>query len=638
MSVATEFEPMVDIPERRPAHSDAAPLPARRPAAADRSGWRRSTTLHRPPAEAVAPPLRLTRRGVARRRGGRRGARARAGAGRAGVGARSAPSADRAPRARHGDRAGGRHAVVDRRRGWRPQRDPRAEVADLQRLNHLGRRGARPGPGAAHALIGVRLRLGSAGCGAKSSRRAGCVALAEHWCAFYGSPLHVVVTPMYFVHKLGLAVHSASPSSSTTESAASSTGSSPAAVDNPVAARRLDLKERDRREVSVLPAPRLPRGRLARAGRGPGHPAPPLLPGVRQAVHHGRRGDARRHQAQRRHRAVQPAEGRQRRPPGLPGSAGRRGRAGPARADASRRRSGRPVSPRCPATRSAWPSSARCASSTRSPTCASPRVYQAFSSIDDFEKAITDLRAEHRTRTRPPAGDTDAAHRSRPTAASTARPPASPAAPPGRTTDDRGRRQAPRHATSAAADRPVPRRPSPVVPARTACAVERVYTTAGRAPLRRGHLGAARRRHDQLARRLDQLRAARRRVPRLLVGQRGQHRHHQVLPRRGRHRGARVVAAASSSTGSCTSTARPGERARLLRLRRRRRDLRARADLDAAAPGVQLQLAGLVQRRHHLAAAGQRLLHPGRRRHDGLDPELVPRGGPDLQGRLRRRA
>ena len=35
-------------------------------------------------------------------------------------------------------------------------------------------------------------------------------------------------------------------------------------------------------------------------------------------------------------------------------------------------------------------------------------------------------------------------------------------------------------------------------------------------------------------------------------------------------------------------------------------------------------------------AAGVRVLHPRRRRHDGLDPELVPRGGPDLQGRLRR--
>ena len=81
-----------------------------------------------------------------------------------------------------------------------------------------------------------------------------------------------------------------------------------------------------------------------------------------------------------------------------------------------------------------------------------------------------------------------------------------------------------------------------------------------------------------------------------------------------------------------------GEENGYFALGRRRRGLRARADLDAAAPGVQLQLAGLVQRRHDVAAAGHRLLHPRRRRHDGLDPELVPRRGPDLQGRLRRRA
>ncbi len=53
-----------------------------------------------------------------------------------------------------------------------------------------------------------------------------------------------------------------------------------------------------------------------------------------------------------------------------------------------------------------------------------------------------------------------------------------------------------------------------------------------------------------------------------------------------------------------------GPRVRLLRHRRGCRDLRARTDLDAAAPGVLLQLSGVVQRRHHLAAAGQRLLHP----------------------------
>ena len=40
---------------------------------------------------------------------------------------------------------------------------------------------------------------------------------------------------------------------------------------------------------------------------------------------------------------------------------------------------------------------------------------------------------------------------------------------------------------------------------------------------------------------------------------------------------------------------------------------------------------------HRLAAAGQRLLHPRRRRLDGLDPRLVQGGGADLQGRLRLR-
>ncbi len=78
-----------------------------------------------------------------------------------------------------------------------------------------------------------------------------------------------------------------------------------------------------------------------------------------------------------------------------------------------------------------------------------------------------------------------------------------------------------------------------------------------------------------------------------------------------------------------------GEELRLLRHPGRRRGVRARAHLDAAAPVLQLQLAGLVQRRDRVAAAGVGLLHPRRRRLDGLDPELVQGRGPDLQGRLR---
>ena len=70
---------------------------------------------------------------------------------------------------------------------------------------------------------------------------------------------------------------------------------------------------------------------------------------------------------------------------------------------------------------------------------------------------------------------------------------------------------------------------------------------------------------------------------------------------------------------------------------RRRRGLRARADLAAGQPVLLLQLPGLVQRRHAVAAAGLRLLHPLGRRLDGLDPELVQGGGLHLQGRLRRR-
>ena len=125
--------------------------------------------------------------------------------------------------------------------------------------------------------------------------------------------------------------------------------------------------------------------------------------------------------------------------------------------------------------------------------------------------------------------------------------------------------------------------------------------------------------------------------PELLVGERHQHRHQQVLPRRGGLAAARVQPAPAHRPGR-RGLPPAGRRARLLRHRGRRRDLRPRAHLDAAAPGVQLQLAGLVQRRDGQPAAGQRLFHPGRRRHHGVDPQLVPRGGADLQGRLRRRA
>ena len=68
-----------------------------------------------------------------------------------------------------------------------------------------------------------------------------------------------------------------------------------------------------------------------------------------------------------------------------------------------------------------------------------------------------------------------------------------------------------------------------------------------------------------------------------------------------------------------------------------RRGVRARADLAAGPPVLLLQLPGLVQRRHAVAAAGLGVLHPLGRRLDGLHPQLVQGGGLHLQGRLRRR-
>ena len=158
----------------------------------------------------------------------------------------------------------------------------------------------------------------------------------------------------------------------------------------------------------------------------------------------------------------------------------------------------------------------------------------------------------------------------------------------------------------------------------------------GCAPLRRAHLGATRRRPDQLEDRRGRLRAARRRVPRHLERQRLHDRHHQVLPRRRRHRRPRVEPqAADRPRREDLPQGRRGQR--LLRVSGRRRAVRARADLAAGQPVLLVQLPGLVQRRHRLSPAGVRVLHPLRRRLDELDPELVQGRGLHLQGRLRRR-
>ena len=80
-----------------------------------------------------------------------------------------------------------------------------------------------------------------------------------------------------------------------------------------------------------------------------------------------------------------------------------------------------------------------------------------------------------------------------------------------------------------------------------------------------------------------------------------------------------------------------GRRGRLLRRRRRGRGVQRRAEATSSSPSGPRSTArcGSTSASGR-AAAGQRVLHPLRRRHDGLDPQLVPGGGRHLQGRLRR--
>ena len=123
MSVATEFAPDVYIPER----ARTACPPVRLATV---------TTLHRPDERTVAPPLRLTRRGVLVLCA----AVAVLAMALVGLAWHSAPAATSGARpasvpdtvtVHAGDTLWSIAAEVA------PQRDPRAEVGDLQRLNGL---------------------------------------------------------------------------------------------------------------------------------------------------------------------------------------------------------------------------------------------------------------------------------------------------------------------------------------------------------------------------------------------------------------------------------------------------------------------------------------------------------------------
>ena len=127
-------------------------------------------------------------------------------------------------------------------------------------------------------------------------------------------------------------------------------------------------------------------------------------------------------------------------------------------------------------------------------------------------------------------------------------------------------------------------------------------------------------------------------VPEALEPQRHQHPGPEVLPGHPRTPRARVVAAPGGRPGG-RHHHRLGHQGRLLRRRRGGGDLPGRAEAPDHPPEGRLQLAGVVQHRGgRRAPAGVGLLHPRRRRHHGLHPQLVHGGGSHLQGWLGRRA
>ena len=152
-------------------------------------------------------------------------------------------------------------------------------------------------------------------------------------------------------------------------------------------------------------------------------------------------------------------------------------------------------------------------------------------------------------------------------------------------------------------------------------------------PVRQRRVGAPERGHLWGEGR-GRFRAARRRDAEAVDAARDQRRRLEVLPRSARHpatRDERPPADRARRRHDSLVGHRPG----LLRDPGRCRDLRRRAHASAAPSEGLLQQPGVVQRRRRIEAAMQRLLHPLGRRHDGLDPRLVPSRRHHLQRRLR---
>ncbi len=171
-----------------------------------------------------------------------------------------------------------------------------------------------------------------------------------------------------------------------------------------------------------------------------------------------------------------------------------------------------------------------------------------------------------------------------------------------------------------------------MAPEHVGIGIRRHFTDAGTHPYDQVELGAARRTDHQLPRRGRGLRAARGRVPRPwslnatnIVAQK-YFRGTLGTPER-------ETSLAPGGRPGGRHDHRVGHPRRLLRRRRRGRGLPGRAQVPRGHPAGSVQLAGVVQhRRRRRPPAGVGLFHPLGRRHDGLDPQLVRRGGHHLQG------
>ena len=168
--------------------------------------------------------------------------------------------------------------------------------------------------------------------------------------------------------------------------------------------------------------------------------------------------------------------------------------------------------------------------------------------------------------------------------------------------------------------------------------IHRHFTTPDQHPYDTVDVGAAGRPDHQLRHRGGRLRAARRGGSLQLERQRHQHPGPEVLPGHPRHRPSGSGRSSRWSTGWWTPS--PGGGARTGTSSTTRRPRRFGDELKYLIIHQKAAFNSPVWFNIGVAGgapAGIRLLHPGRRRLDGLHPQLVHRGGDHLQGWVRAR-